>query len=469
MGVRASQPSFLREVKFVAKVEINNLGIPPLAGLCTYDEAVKPGFDVETNVNLLRRYNYVEVQLNQIMAAHLPNVPEWEVKCALSLHLWLDAEHSAGLRERVGEMREPPLQLDQVPDVLLETFLAEVVRAEDTAELLVGIYRVVKAELVRALEQHLGKTNRLIDHPTYRLLRFHLTEEREMLEWGEQALSALTRSEAAREKAETWERHLRAYLLAAGGVSGNLEAPATPLPKARATGQFFEMDPTPRRDARFIDPFNQTALIDDYYTDESRAFDERVLALLYKRVREIDVPEWMAPILYQTKGKPWAYYVDLSRQLWDEARHAMMGEVGLYHKGVPFYKYPIDIKSSVGLNAEFSPLEAHTILWTLEQSLMPRKTGKQYEWVIAKSDGDPLTTTFQDYDWADEVLHAQIGRRWLTPEYESAAAMLASGENLIKRWEKVNARLRARSDQHPWWPTLLAEVRANKAVGELVS
>jgi len=31
----------------------------------------------------------------------------------------------------------------------------------------------------------------------------------------------------------------------------------------------------------------------------------------------------------RTKNKPWKFYRDMSRQLWDEARHAMMGEIGL--------------------------------------------------------------------------------------------------------------------------------------------
>ena len=38
------------------------------------------------------------------------------------------------------------------------------------------------------------------------------------------------------------------------------------------------------------------------------------------------------------------------------------------------------------------------------------KTGKRYEWEVATQANDPLTATFQDYDWADEVLHARIGR-----------------------------------------------------------
>lgn len=121
-------------------------------------------------------------------------------------------------------------------------------------------------------------------------------------------------------------------------------------------------------------------------------------ALFYKRLREIDVPEWMAPIIYKTEGKSWEYYLDLSRQLWDEARHAMMGEVGLYHDGVPFYKYPVDIESSMSLNTEYEPLEAHIILWGIEQSLMPRQTGKAYELIVAEQSSHPLAPMFQDYD-----------------------------------------------------------------------
>ena len=42
----------------------------------------------------------------------------------------------------------------------------------------------------------------------------------------------------------------------------------------------------------------------------------------------------------KTRGKPWAYYNDLSRQLWDEARHAMMGEVCDRRAGRPVLRVP---------------------------------------------------------------------------------------------------------------------------------
>jgi hypothetical protein len=230
-------------------------------------------------------------------------------------------------------------------------------------------------------------------------------------------------------------------------------------PTPRSDGSRYQMESTPRRDQRFVDPFNRSAKIDEYYQDESRDDEERVMALLYKRLREMDVPEWMAPILYKTQGKPWDYYREMSRQLWDEARHAMMGEVGLYVKGIPFYRYPIDLKSSFSLNRDFEPLEAHLILWGIEQSLMPRETGKRWEWEIAQASGDELAATFQDYDWADEVLHAQIGRKWLSPEFANREAMRSALEQLWQHWEKVVEPLQALSRQEEWWPDFMTQVR----------
>src|SRR6185369_5061899 len=117
--IARSLPARLGEI-MAETVEIDNLGIPPLAGVCSYEEAARPGLAVDRAVTRLKRLNYVGRRLHETAAAHLPHTPEWEVKCALGLHLWLDAEHCSAIRMRVGEMREPPLHLDAVPDERLE-------------------------------------------------------------------------------------------------------------------------------------------------------------------------------------------------------------------------------------------------------------------------------------------------------------------------------------------------------------
>ena len=60
-------------------------------------------------------------------------------------------------------------------------------------------------------------------------------------------------------------------------------------------------DVTPRRDRRFKDAFNTSAKIDGYYRDTSRPVDERAFALVYKRLREMDVPEWMVRSSHRRK------------------------------------------------------------------------------------------------------------------------------------------------------------------------
>src|SRR5437762_5151173 len=164
----------------------------------------------------------------------------------------------------------------------------------------------------------------------------------------------------------------------------------------------------------------------------------KILALFVKRYREVDVPEMMASIITETKDKPWAYYLDMSRQLWDESRHGLMGEVGLVSLGVDLREVPVHFIWSLILNTQLTPLERHSVLYHIEQKLMA-KIGKRYEWEVAVASENALAKVFQDYDWADEVLHSRIGREWLTSEFKSAQAILKFGEEssrkLVFDWE----------------------------------
>ena len=47
------------------------------------------------------------------------------------------------------------------------------------------------------------------------------------------------------------------------------------------------------------------------------------------RLSEINVAEGLAIVIYESKDKPWEFYHDLARHLWDEVRHSMMGEAAI--------------------------------------------------------------------------------------------------------------------------------------------
>jgi hypothetical protein len=172
----------------------------------------------------------------------------------------------------------------------------------------------------------------------------------------------------------------------------------------------------------------------------------------------MDVPELMASIMVERTGQPWEFYLDYSRQLWDECRHAMMGSVALEARGVDWTRIPLNIGFSLRLNLHATPLERQTILYAIEQSLMPAETGKRFEYQTAVEAGDTLSAHFHDYDWADEVLHAQIGRRWLKREGISTEQALERSQSIHDRTWAALAEYRDGKPQAEWWDAFVRSV-----------
>ncbi len=167
------------------------MSLPTLAGLCTYQDAARPGYNVEDTVRLLVRYAWIKKRLMETGLYWLNPTPEWEVKEALSLHLYQDTEHAKLIRARVSEMRNPPPRMDVSPDPALDRFFDELWTAGDTLEKIVGLYGVLRAALLDALRTHYDRANPLVDHPTRRILRFMILEEEDAVTWGQAALAAL--------------------------------------------------------------------------------------------------------------------------------------------------------------------------------------------------------------------------------------------------------------------------------------
>jgi hypothetical protein len=437
--------------------------LPPVAGLCRMEDAMKPGLSVEACVARLKRYHYAFKRLHQILVARLTAEPIYELKMAFSLHSHLCAEHVAALRKRVSEMREPPLGLDLVPDENLEVFFDEMMSAPTTEELLIGIYEKAVPSLIKALEGHLKDTNLLVDHPSARLCKFALMELKEILDYGQKAIPCLV-DEAKRKNLAEWIQVLDQNLAAARGISG--QEPESQLkPQKKYSTKPFVYDGKPKRDERFPDPYNMGVNAEVFLYDEKYPPAPKTLMMFYKRLREIDVPEMMASIITETSNKPWDYYRDMTRQLWDEARHAMMGEVGFVNAGVDWRKVMVNFTWSLALNTQLKPIERHAVLYYIEQGLMP-KTGKRFEWEVGQASRNPLAALFQDYDWADEVLHAKIGRDWYLKEFKNASEATKYGDEC---WSKVlmdwGAWKKDGLTQHRnWWPEVYLE--ACKAWGQ---
>lgn len=430
------------------------MNIPPLAGLCTFEEAAQPGLSVDDTVNRLVRYAWINKRLMSYGLYWLNPTPEWEVKEALSLHTYLATEHAASMRTRVSEMRNPPPRMDVAPDSHLERFLDEILAAETTLEKLTAVYGVLRPALLAAYREHQAKAHALVDHPTHRLLRLTILEEGEAVAWGTAAIEAL----GGAAQVADWIEHLQQHLDIAGGITGETPLSDAKLPPSRLTAP-FQPDFFPRRDSRFLQQDNFVFPPHEVARMEGVSDEEKTLALMCKRALEMDVPEVMARIIVDSGQTQWEYFVDMCRQLWDEARHAMMGSVYLSAHGIDWKRdVPLHPGFALRLNQHMSALEAHAVLFTIEQSLMPADTGKKYEFETASSDN--LAKLFQDFDWADEVLHVQIGRKWgLSASRMSREQFIELGQRkAIESETALNQHHIVPEKQINWWNAFVLKV-----------
>ena len=251
----------------------------------------------------------------------------------------------------------------------------------------------------------------------------------------------------------SWLALLDDCLAAAGGLDGTAQPSGSSI-KRLHSAQPYKYDGVPKRDERFPDPYNMGVNAEVFLYDEKFPPEPKTLMMFYKRLREVDVPEMMASIITETPGKPWEYYRDMTRQLWDEARHAMMGEVGFANLGIDWpRKVMINYTWSLALNTQLKPIERHAVLYFIEQGLMP-KTGKRFEWEVGQASKNPLSALFQDYDWADEVLHARIGRDWYLREFKDAQQAVKYGDEcwsrVLMNWETW--RQQGLTQHRNWWP-----------------
>lgn len=429
-------------------------GLPPLVGLHSMADATTVGLSVAECVARLLRLHWSLKRLHFIFIARITAEPVYELKMAFSLHGLYCAEHVEEFAARVREMRQPPYGLEISPDPVLDIFFDEILAAEGTEALILGLYAHVVPAIVRALERLIADTNKLFDHPTYRICRLALVEMRDALEYGEQAVHCLVSEEKKKVLAD-WSELLDRLLAAAGDLDGS-QAKAGREQKRMFSVTPYKYDGVPKRDERFRDLYNMGVNAEAFLFDASVPPLPKSIMLYFKRMREIDVPEVMSSILSETPGKPWEYYRAMTRQLWDEARHAMMGETGFVSMGIDWTKIPLNFTWSLGLNTKLSPLERHAVLYTIEQGLMPKETGKEYEWEVAVATANRLTALIQDYDWADEILHARIGREWLAKELGGQKAALEYGDlswsRILMDWTKW--RDQGLTQHANWWPEI---------------
>ena len=370
------------------------------------------GLSVGSATERLLSLAYIEKRLMFLCAAKMISAPERDLKLLLGRLQYNAAGRCHSLRHRLREMRTAKVRIDGVPNEALAILLDEAVYGEESRE----VARIVwwlHQELLGSYEDYLATTNPLADAPTCELIETFFLRLRAAVA----CLRAYLDQLGVPEPERNLPPRLQKFADAAGGVDGS-KGRGQIAAREKSTEPFA----VPRKPGR--DPgLNR---VWDYLKPPMEDVAGYFAYMLGIRLSEINVAEGLAVVLCETKEMPWEFYWDISRHLWDEVRHSMMGQAAIEATFGTVSAIPMREYESVYC-MEAPALEQYATLGLeIEGAQMKYPIGKRGEWEFCRDGAKHLLmTTFQDFDWADEVLHVSIAKRQLNEWFRNGGGELS--------------------------------------------
>lgn len=354
------------------------------------------GLSILESATLLRRYLYVEQHIIPILAAWILEAPAYEDKYALGYHLWDHAEHANWLRERLHELRGGRADADVPPSLKLA--VAEAQHACTTAELVAGLYLVIKTELLAAYQHHLKVADPSANAAEVRIIKRIIPTLENHLAWANEVVG---RNKTGSE--EDWQVYLSGLLRQARGIDGLLDTAATPE-VARPHSHFLYRPTGMKFDERIT-----ASPLPSYETREEMGHEDNVKAQFAVFFNELWAVGALASVIFDAwqADCPWEFYYDMCHHCWDEVRHSEFGAIRLKELG----DAPHQADMVLFDQAKEWPFLHRLFYLTLdlEAHFMQRKKPRVLRY---QSQQDGRSLIFADADWSDEINHVRYGKKW---------------------------------------------------------
>jgi hypothetical protein len=364
------------------------------------------------SAQVLTRFHYLSRAIALACGGWIAGTPKLETKAALARVAWQQTLAGDAFRERVFELRYPNRFLEEGSDAPLIRVYEAAIDAPGADQFLGALTDALLPDYAERLAAFLQQTDELDDGPTIRIV------EQAARDAADQA-AALTPGARPGSDPVSWAARLR------DGFQ-TLEPPA---------GTPFRLAEDPARDdAYFPSSFYwPDAIVPGYPYGEGVALQVRSAVSHLNEVWAVDTAGAILHGLAPELG--WEWIRDAGRWTYDEARHMLMGKRRLEAWGLPAGKIPLGgyiYEACAGQD----PLYRLGMLGYFETKNIGRKRERA---AAFHAMGDTTSETDMEFDWADETLHAEYGRRWLKDLLEQRGEDPESWPAVLERCEQLVA------------------------------
>lgn len=353
---------------------------------------------IETNVEYLKRYAYLERACMRTLSGWLPGVPEWEAKNEFGLHIWESADAADHLRARLRELRNYQPERNLSPT--LQRLFAELDYAQNTAEVIATVYLVIKKALLEAYRTHPDVTWPDFDNPTVKVTEALIANTEKQVAWAEEFFPTIADRYPAW---EAWRDYIAGLLEADGGPTGagaKREAPQRPDQRALLL---------PWKECQRMPGWPIFNPDEDIEPDRKADPEGHRLWRFKHYLNEMTAAETLGSILWMTPEMPWEYQHNVARHLWDEVRHSQLGQIRVQQLGLKIEDVP-QVVQIYNVMMTLPAVEQYALLTTvIEPNGMPEKRANREHW---EEIDDEISAAAVSYDWSDENFHVRWGQKW---------------------------------------------------------
>ncbi len=351
----------------------------------------------ETQTAWLSHFIALEFQLSRLQAGWIPATPSIEWRMEMPRFFFEDMQHAQALRGRLEEFRKGAKAI--LPPAL-DAFLRAIAGAESSASFFGQLFGKIKPALLDAYRRHLEKCDPVADGPTVYILERIIHEKEVQLTRASEILHAYPLASPESELADAYAAHVGQCLNLIGSLSpehANIES-FPPNPIAEPVG------PVP--DLELHD--SSLRLSDKFPTNrEECPVHNSLREIVYHMATEWQVIGPMCYAYYELTKMPFEFFVDFSRHIWDECRHARLGhrrleELGFSRNDFIWPAQPNRPESVVEFIAYLTLVG--------EACSFKRKRGSVIPFLRL---GDRRSALLPSIDCSDEQTHVGYGARWV--------------------------------------------------------